>query len=66
MTFHHGQRVRTTNDAPAGWDGALSAPAGSLGTIANGPDRSGAYGVLLDCDPDQMAASYWPDELTPA
>ncbi|MFB7605239.1 hypothetical protein [Streptomyces gardneri] len=65
MTFTVGQRVRTTVDAPAAWAGAFSAPAGTLGTIT-GPELHGSYGVLLDGDPDQMAASYTADELRPA
>ncbi|MFF5451846.1 hypothetical protein ACFY40_11475 [Streptomyces sp. NPDC012950] len=65
MTFTIGQRVRTTVDAPAAWVGAYSAPAGTLGTIT-GLELFGSYGVLLDGDPDQMAASYTADELRPA
>lgn len=65
-TYRIGQRVRTTVNAPAGWPGALNTPAGTLGTIHNGPDRFGNYGVLLDHDPDQMPASYTADELTAA
>lgn len=64
VQFHVGQRVRTTVDAPAGWEGAFSAPAGTLGTIT-GPESLGSYGVLLDGDPDRMAASYEPAELEP-
>jgi len=66
MQFHIGQRVRTTVNAPAGWPGAFSAPVGTLGTIANGPDEFGSYGVLLDGDVDRMPASYDADELSPA
>ncbi|MFH8627803.1 hypothetical protein ACH4A8_38950 [Streptomyces vietnamensis] len=66
MTFTIGQRVRTTVDAPAGWDGAFSAPAGTLGTITGGLDRNGTYAVHLDGDPDHMDASYTADELIPA
>jgi hypothetical protein len=61
-----GQRVRTTVDAPAAWEGAFSAPAGTLGTIVNLPGRYGSYGVLLDGDPDQLPADYSADELAPA
>ena len=66
MTFTVGQRVRTTVNAPAGWAGGFSARIGTLGTIDSGPDRFGSYGVLLDGDPDQMAASYTADELRSA
>ncbi|KIX76578.1 hypothetical protein SF23_16465 [Streptomyces sp. MBRL 10] len=65
MAFASGQRVRTTVDAPAAWDGAFSAAAGTLGTIANGPDSFDTYGVLLDGDPDHMPASYRAQELRP-
>lgn len=65
-TYRIGQRVRTTVNAPAGWPGALNTPAGTLGTIHNGPETNGTYGVLLDGDPDQMPAAYTADELTPA
>ena len=64
-TFTIGQRVRTTVDAPAAWTGAFSAPAGTLGTITSLRILD-SYGVLLDGDPDQMAASYTADELRPA
>lgn len=65
MTFTIGQRVRTTVDAPAGWDGAFSAPAGTLGTI-NSTELHGSYGVLLDGDPHHLPAAYTADELRPA
>ncbi|MFF9910646.1 hypothetical protein [Streptomyces sp. NPDC013457] len=64
MTFTLGQRVRTTVNAPAGWEGAFSAPVGTLGTIESGPDQFGSYGVLLDGDPAQMPAAYHANELT--
>lgn len=64
MTFHVGQRVRTTVDAPAADGFDYSAPAGSLGTITDVFDTFGeAYGVLLDEDPDQLSAHYAADEL---
>ncbi|PVC80588.1 hypothetical protein DBP19_36230 [Streptomyces sp. CS090A] len=63
MTFHAGQRVETTVLAPAAWDGAFSAPAGTPGIIVN--ESPGGYGVLLDGDPDGLPASYGPDELQP-
>ncbi|MFH9957336.1 hypothetical protein ACH4OX_24425 [Streptomyces roseolus] len=66
-TYRIGERVRTTVDAPAGWTGAFSAPAGTLGRIVNGPTPWGEfYGVLLDGDPDNMPSSYSADELTHA
>jgi hypothetical protein len=64
VNFTIGQRVRTAVNAPAGWTGAYSAPAGTLGTIANS-EGGGSYGVLLDDDPDQMPASYTAAELRP-
>lgn len=61
--FRIGQRVRTTVDAPAAWEGAFSAPAGSIGTIASQPNPYGGYGVLLDDDPSGLEAAYDADEL---
>ncbi|MBE4735714.1 hypothetical protein [Streptomyces caniscabiei] len=66
MPFHIGQRVRTTVDAPAAWEGALGAPAGTLGTITGAPGRYGGYGVLLDGDPDRLPADFGEAELAPA
>lgn len=66
MAFSIGQRVRTTVDAPAAWEGAFSAPAGTLGTIDSVPRQYGGYGVLLDGDPDGLPADYKADELTAA
>lgn len=63
MNFRIGQRVETTVDSPAAWDGAFSAPVGTPGTIVNEDGTS--YGVLLDGDPDSMPASFGPDELSP-
>jgi hypothetical protein len=63
MTFRIGQRVRTTVDAPAAWEGAFSAPAGTLGTICCLPAEHGGYGVVLDGDPDSLPADYRADEL---
>lgn len=65
--FQVGQRIRTTVDAPAGWEGAFAAPAGSLGTIDGLPGQRGSgYGVLIDGDPDGMPLAYDEDELAPA
>lgn len=66
MAFTAGQEVKTTVNAPAGWEGALSAPAGSIGVITGVPDRPGSttYGVLLAHDPDQIPANYNESELT--
>jgi hypothetical protein len=68
MGFVIGQRVRTTEDAPSGWEGAFSAPAGTLGTITGLPtgEFCNGYGVLLDGDPDQLPAHYAADELADA
>jgi len=66
MTFHIGQRVRTTVDAPAAFPGAYSAPTGTLGTITGVPGQYSGYGVVLDGDPDQLPASFDEDELAPA
>lgn len=65
MSFTVGQRVRTTVDAPAAWDGAFSAPVGAVGTITS-VAVPGFYGVVLDADPNQMPAAYNADELRPA
>jgi hypothetical protein len=62
-TYQVGDRIRTTVDAPAAWEGAYSAPAGTLGTIT---DTKHGYGVVLDDDPDQLPAHYTADELAPA
>ncbi|MEO3856167.1 hypothetical protein [Acrocarpospora sp. B8E8] len=62
-TFHVGQRVRTTVDAPAGWSGGFAAPVGTLGTVTAAHDEWGSYGVLLDGDPDALPAAYGADEL---
>ena len=66
MAFIKGQEVKTTVDAPAMWEGTLSAPAGSTGVITDAPDRPGSttYGVLLAHDPDQLPANYNESELT--
>lgn len=65
--FQVGQRIRTTVDAPAGWEGAFAAPVGSLGTIDGLPARYGeGYGVLIDGDPDGMSLAYDEDEFAPA
>lgn len=66
--FAKGQRIRTTVDAPAAWEGAFAAPAGSLGTIDGLPNGhgGGGYGVLIDGDPDGMRLAYDEDELAPA
>lgn len=63
MTYSPGDRVVTTVDSPAAWDGGYSAPAGTLGTITHTE-----YGcsVVLDTDPDQLPAAYTNDELKPA
>lgn len=62
-SFEVGQRVRTTVDAPAAWEGAFSAPAGSLGVITGPPGQySPDYGVLVDGD--ETPAAYHPSELT--
>jgi hypothetical protein len=61
-----GQRIRTLVNAPAGWDGAFSAPMGTLGTVDSGPGQFGQYGVLLDGDPDRLPASYDACELEPS
>ncbi|MET7795711.1 hypothetical protein [Streptomyces decoyicus] len=66
MTVRIGQRVRTTVDAPAGWPGAFTAPAGTLGTIASLPAVLGSYGIALDGDPDAMPAAYEVDEFASA
>jgi hypothetical protein len=66
MAFRIGQRVRTTVDAPAAWEGAFAAPVGSMGTIASLPSPYGGYGVLLDDDPSGLEAAYDADELAPA
>ena len=66
MAFRIGQRVRTTVDAPAAWEGAFGAPAGTLGTISGLPGQYGGYGVVLDGDPDQLPASFDEDELATA
>lgn len=66
MAFSIGQRVRTTVDAPAAWDGAFSAPAGTLGTITGLPGQCTGYGVLLDSNPDQLPSSYDENELAAA
>ncbi|MFJ3083059.1 hypothetical protein ACIPJG_25345 [Streptomyces halstedii] len=58
------QRVQTTVDAPAAWEGAWSAPAGTQGTVTG--IYGDQYGVLLDGDPDQLPASYTVNELAPA
>ncbi|MGW9371209.1 hypothetical protein ACWGVR_14500 [Streptomyces xanthophaeus] len=63
MTFHTGQRVEITVNAPAAWDGAFSAPAGTLGTVVS--ESAGAYAVLLEGDPESLPASFGPDELCP-
>jgi len=63
VAFSKGQRVRTTVDAPSAWDGGFSAPAGTLGTIADLPATYGGYGVVLDGDPDKLPADYREDEL---
>jgi hypothetical protein len=63
MQFRIGQRVRTTVDAPAAWEGAFAAPAGTAGTIVGLPDRYGSYGVVLDGDPHHLAAGFREDEL---
>lgn len=60
-----GQRVRTTVDAPPGWEGAFGAPAGTLGTINGLPGRWGGYGVVLDGDPDRMSCGFSREELEP-
>ncbi|MET9073805.1 hypothetical protein ABZX95_16895 [Streptomyces sp. NPDC004232] len=62
--FRIGQRVRTTVDAPAAWEGALSVPKGSLGTIASLPSPYGGYGVRIDDDPSGLEPAYDADELT--
>ncbi|MEV6421876.1 hypothetical protein [Streptomyces sp. NPDC051662] len=64
-TFTLDQRVRTSVDAPAGWEGAFSAPAGTLGTIVH-LGKFGGYAVRLDGDPDEMPSQYEADELEPA
>lgn len=64
MNFQTGDRIRTTVDAPAAWDGGYSAPTGSLGTIVDTRHGHG-YGVVLDTDPDQLPAHYTADELQP-
>jgi len=65
MTFHIGQRVRTTVDAPAAEGFEFSAPAGTHGTITGIPSGhyGSGYGVLLDGDPDKLPAHYAADEL---
>lgn len=64
MKFSKGQRVRTTVDAPTAWEGAFSAPAGTLGTV-DWVHEDG-YGVLLDGDPDALSAYFKSDELQTA
>ncbi|MCF3960290.1 hypothetical protein [Streptomyces fuscigenes] len=67
MTYAIGTRVRTLVGAPAAWSGALAVPAGSEGTITGlAPGGGGGYGVVLDCDPDQLPTSYAPAEITAA
>lgn len=64
MQFHIGQRVRTAVNAPALFDGGFAAPTGTGGVISRLPLQDGTdYGVLLDGDPYDMAASYEPHEL---
>lgn len=64
MTFHIGQTVHTTVDAPSLTEGGFAAPAGTPGTVVGLPLPGGTgYGVLLDSDPDQTPASYEPHEL---
>lgn len=61
-----GQRVRTLVDAPAAWEGAFGAPKGTLGTVTGLPSGlSRSYGVVLDGDPDGLAASFDPEEIAP-
>lgn len=67
MAHMIGDRVRTLVDAPAGWPGAASYPAGTEGTVSGLPVKpSTSYGVVLDGDPDQLPASYEPDEIAAA
>ncbi len=61
-SYKPGDRVRTTVDAPAAWEGAYSAPAGTLGTIT---DTKYGPSVVLDTDPDQLPAAYTSAELAP-
>lgn len=63
--FKMGVRVRTTVDSDPGWEGAFSAPAGTLGTVAI-LLKGGGYGVLIDGDPDRLPAHYTSDEIEPA
>lgn len=63
MTFRTGQHVETTVNAPAAWDGAFSAPAGTPGTVVS--KSAGSYSVLLEGDPDSLPTSFGPDELRP-
>ncbi|GAA1457635.1 hypothetical protein NE857_21435 [Nocardiopsis exhalans] len=69
MAYKPGDRVRTTVDAPAAWEDAYSAPAGTLGTITNHfPPKHGmshGYGVRLDDDPTGLSAHYDASELAP-
>lgn len=64
MRFRIGQRVRTTVDAPAGWEGVFSAPEGTGGVIESHNPSWASYGVVLDGDPDRMPAAYAEFELT--
>jgi hypothetical protein len=62
-TYRVGDRIRTTVDAPAVWEGAYAAPAGTLGTII---DTKYGPSVMLDTDPHRLPADYSANELEPA
>ncbi|MFI6444668.1 hypothetical protein [Kitasatospora sp. NPDC050543] len=65
-TIAVGDRISSTVAFGAAWEGALTLPVGSLGTVTELPIGAvWGYAVVFDADPDQMPLSVDVDEMEP-
>lgn len=61
--FEIGDRVKIRINVPSLWDDGYKPRAGTGGTVTHEYSRYGAYGVLLDTDPDKMPMMFSKDEI---